>query len=322
MKILYLGHPFFGYYKYIIETLTNDFNVEVDYYNLSPNVYFIYRAIKFNDFTKKKFLDYFFSKIVQKTTNKKYDIVLVIGVFDYHLPLIEKIKAEHGNAKYVLYQWDALKTNKYRDLIPFFDKVFSFDRGDCERHKELFYLPLFYIKDYDLQPNNTPEIDLLFVGSADPERYEIIKKIEKDARQKKKKFVYYMYIPKLMYLRKKLFDKSYKKIRFEHVNFKKISHSVIAELMYKSRAILDIERFGQSGLTMRTFETLGAGRKLITTNQNVRHEKFYNPQVIQIISRENPNVDWNLIANSEKLNNENIIHYSINYWLKKILEIM
>ncbi|MFH4210110.1 lipopolysaccharide biosynthesis protein, partial [Acinetobacter baumannii] len=60
----------------------------------------------------------------------------------------------------------------------------------------------------------------------------------------------------------------------------------IIKLYAKSNVILDISHPGQSGLTMRTFEAIGAGKKLITTNLNIKEYPFYNSDNIFIISRD------------------------------------
>jgi len=39
--------------------------------------------------------------------------------------------------------------NTYLAIVPFFDKVYSFDRKDCETHEKLHYLPLFYTREYE-----------------------------------------------------------------------------------------------------------------------------------------------------------------------------
>ena len=44
----------------------------------------------------------------------------------------------------------------------------------------------------------------------------------------------------------------------------------IVSLYKESEVILDINHPGQNGLTMRTFEALGAGKKLITTNTEIK----------------------------------------------------
>ena len=43
-------------------------------------------------------------------------------------------------------------------------------------------------------------------------------------------------------------------------------------------SVLDINHLDQSGLTIRTFEALGAGKKIITTNSEIKKYPFYIKQ--------------------------------------------
>ncbi|MGE4514729.1 MAG: hypothetical protein AB7E26_13095, partial [Chryseobacterium sp.] len=43
----------------------------------------------------------------------------------------------------------------------------------------------------------------------------------------------------------------------------------------------------QNGLTIRTFEVLASGKKLITTNSDITNYPFYSPENILVIDREN-----------------------------------
>ena len=63
---------------------------------------------------------------------------------------------------------------------------------------------------------------------------------------------------------------------FEEISFTKRSAAEIVDVVRSSRAVLDIQHFKQTGLTMRTLETFGAGKKLITTNHEVKKYDFYD----------------------------------------------
>ena len=67
---------------------------------------------------------------------------------------------------------------------------------------------------------------------------------------------------------------------------------------------------------MRTFEALGAGRKLITTNPYVKECPFYNPQNILIIDRENVvmNKDF-LETDFVKMDTESLYKMSLDGWI-------
>jgi hypothetical protein len=86
-----------------------------------------------------------------------------------------------------------------------------------------------------------------------------------------------------------------------------------------SRAIVDVEHPKQKGLTMRTFETLGKEKKLITTNGNIRAYDFYNDANISIIDRANPAINKEFIYLPFRPLPEILYYkYSIDGWLEDI----
>ena len=56
-----------------------------------------------------------------------------------------------------------------------------------------------------------------------------------------------------------------------------MSYETLTFNMKDCHAVLDIEHPKQVGLTMRTFEVLASGRKLITTNRSIINHEFYDP---------------------------------------------
>jgi len=75
----------------------------------------------------------------------------------------------------------------------------------------------------------------------------------------------------------------------------------------------------QSGLTMRTFEALGCGCKLLTTNHSIFHESFYNDQIIKFIDKGDIVLNVDFIKNTYK-NIDQFDEYSINKWVRKIFQ--
>lgn len=98
-----------------------------------------------------------------------------------------------------------------------------------------------------------------------------------------------------------------------------MSVAEIIDIYSQSFSVLDIELNIQSGLTMRTFETLGAGLKLITTNKNIQNEPFYNQHNIAIIDRLYYNVDLNFFSDSF-LNNDKFVQYSFKNWCDNLFK--
>jgi len=262
---------------------------------------------------KKNYYDRAFKK-------SNYDYVLVRAGFQLPLSFYEQLTKTHPGAQFINFHWDSLKPNyDYRPILPYFNKVFSFDYKDCETHKELQYLPLFYIDEYaSLQSKGiVNKIDILFIGAwRNTERYNLIKKTEKICEHANLKFSHYLHQPLWTYL------VSIKEgIVPKEVKFKKLSPKEIIKLFSISNTIIDFPSSFQTGLTIRTFETLAAGKKLITTNKNIITEPFYNPEIINIVEPDNFRLDLDFIKRNPKFSlKEKIKDYSIENYIYKLLD--
>ena len=70
---------------------------------------------------------------------------------------------------------------------------------------------------------------------------------------------------------------------------------------------------------MRTFETLGAGKKLITTNSQIKKYSFYNDQNIFILDRENILMSRDFLKSPfKKIDDDLVFEMSISGWIKSI----
>ena len=126
----------------------------------------------------------------------------------------------------------------------------------------------------------------------------------------------------------KIVNKDFKLFDYNKISFNSLSHKEIIDIYKNSKAILDINHPGQKGLTMRTFESLGAGRKLITTNQEIKKYPFYDEQNILVINRENIRLNTEFFKTDFKKIEENLLEsmslkglveeifglVQVNYW--------
>lgn len=55
------------------------------------------------------------------------------------------------------------------------------------------------------------------------------------------------------------------------------------KLLKNSKAVLDIPRDGQIGLTTIVIQALGTGTKIITTDEHIKDYPFYDPDMIQVV---------------------------------------
>jgi hypothetical protein len=209
-----------------------------------------------------------------------------------------------------MYQWDSLKARDYSELIDAFDSVYSFDRQDCDRDARLTYLPLFYSA--ELTEPVQAEFDLLFVGTLHSDRQTILENIADQADLLGITYYFYLYVPFLKYVRR---TGRIRPGRFIH--FEPIDNDELDRLTRSCRVILDINFVDQSGLTMRTFEALGAGKKLMTTNGNIVREPFYDPDLIAVIDRNELKLDPDFVRTSGR--RMDLSQYHIDNWLGTIV---
>ena len=322
-RVLYIGTSFFKYHEYIIETF-EELGYQVDYYNDRPSENsFIKGIIKI----KKSFLDWYiknyFNGIIKKTSQIKYDLVFMINCKVLTEAMMKDIKQCHKQATFILYMWDSFRL--YPDsekLLPYFDFKYSFDLEDCNRIESLNFLPLFYHKNYEnAQNNDSCYYDLLSVCTAHMNRYRLLNQIVTALEKKNIKIYSYLYINILQYIYNKFFFREFGHARKKEFQFKPLNENQYISLLQNSYAVLDIPHNGQTGLTIRTMEALGAKKKLITTNKDILKYDFYNPNNIFLLDNDNIDEIVDFIKTDYEPLPESIYKkYSIKAWLQSMIE--
>jgi hypothetical protein len=69
---------------------------------------------------------------------------------------------------------------------------------------------------------------------------------------------------------------------------------------------------------MRTFECLAAEKKILTSNENIRKESFYNHNLIRILSENFTKNEINFIKAQATEKYTDKSSYSIDSWIDKI----
>jgi spore maturation protein CgeB len=164
---------------------------------------------------------------------------------------------------------------------------------------------------------------LAFIGTAHSDRYSISQKAKFWCNEHQLEMFTFYYSPsKILFKYKKATDKNFKNFEYREISFRSLSHDEIINVYDRTKVILDINHFEQNGLTMRTFEALGAGRKLITTNPKIKKYPFYDPKNIYIIDRENIKFDENFFKSDfKKMNAEIRESMSLKGWIEEIFGI-
>lgn len=290
-NILFFSVQTFNLEKEILSKL-QQLGANVDYYDERPsNNNFTKGIIRIKRDLLQIKINKYYSKILLDISNKKYDYLFVNKGEVVPEFFLNEFKKQQPHCHCIFYTWDSFLNNKNAvAILKYFHEKFSFDSDDAVKFG-LKFRPLFYLDFYqDIHVDSKAEIknDLLFLGTAHSDRYRISSNIVDWCNKNDiKSYCYYYMQGKLVYIYKKLFDKTFKDFEYKKLSFESLKAKDLFQLYQDSKVILDINHPGQKGLTMRTFEAIGARRKIITTNSEIRKYKFYDPNNILIVDREN-----------------------------------
>ncbi len=205
----------------------------------------------------------------EKVAAGDYDLLLFMGgmSFCFTRDQFSSIKSA-SNARFVAYLWDAFNNcERFGACRDLFDIIYSFEPSDCGRYG-LKLRPLFFSGAYDglpLVPDGGFTYDACFIGSVhQPSKFEAISSICDNFESQGLRVFRFFFMPsKSAAALRRLTNPAYRGVEF---SFESLPAEKVAEIYARSKAIIDSPQAGQRGLTMRTLETIGAHRKLITAN--------------------------------------------------------
>ncbi|ATG76482.1 MULTISPECIES: hypothetical protein [unclassified Pseudoalteromonas] len=310
-KILFIGIGFYDYDKLIVEKLKNKGAV-VNYICQS------HRNRVMNQFAKFKSASHIEKKhsekhlFLQLDNQTNYDYIFVIKGDRLCSQHIDMLKKNNPGATFILYHWDSIRrVEGGAKIASLFDRVCSFDRLDCNKYS-FDFIPLFYRN--RIERKATYKYDISFVGWLHFNRLDLLKDIALKMDVVNKSYKFYLFTNPINWFRLNIL----KRITFIHR--KTLAYSEYSEIVSNSNAILDFHHPKQDGLTMRTIEALGANRKIITTNSDIRHYDFYEFKNVFILDDD---VEIQSLINfiNEDFSPvpESILYqYSMDAWLDKI----
>lgn len=203
-------------------------------------------------------------KAVMCNLESSYEKILIIRpdlLSDHHLQqLRERTKC------FIAYYWDTVDyAPRKRNILHFFDRILSFDPGDCKNFgfefQSNFYCcenqtsetryQVYNLSSLDHRKEITEEIAIALEGLG-------MSYLFKGFKRSPFKNSYIQYTPRITY------------------------QDMLKEARY-CNVVLDVTKLGQTGLTFRPFEALGLNKKLITTNAAIKDYEFYDPENIMIV---------------------------------------
>lgn len=288
--------------------------VKVDFYTstILRREIFLHNLL---NFSLNSSADYYYNEIISKTINNAYDVILVKPPESFPKYFYEQLKKNHPHSLFISYNQSPITWNSFLGITEFFDIMYSFDRNDAKRCKKIKYLPLYYIDLFATSCNNKKIIDLAFIGAYRPnDRSPELQKFLEHINTQAFTLYLYEYISKKQYL-KYLASGRLKK----RVHVRPLSHAKIAKIYNESNCVIDIHPSIQTGLTMRTFEVLASGAKLITTNREILKEKLYDENFIFLLNNNYSEAIEFINKPLPEYKIKNIEEYSLNSWLQRLI---
>ncbi|MGB4779258.1 glycosyltransferase family protein [Microbacterium sp.] len=290
MQILLITPSFFGYERSIADAFRAAGHV-VDVFDERPsNKAWARAAVRVAPAVLSYRIARHYRSLVARIESADYDALLVVKGEVVPSWFLEWFIEYNPRAVRAYYTFDSLSNSPQGlRLLSRFDHKFSFDPRDVESHPGFRYKPLFYSTEY--APSGAArDLDISFVGTLHGDRYAFTQAVASGIPGERKLLYYFIPAAWFFWLRK-LTSGDVRPVRRNDVQTSPLSRDDTVRLMQRSKAVIDVQRQGQAGLTMRTFEALATGAALITANEAVRGEAFFDPARVLVTPRDPDLID-------------------------------
>lgn len=246
---------------------------------------------------------YWLNEKLHQSCKDDSDIAIVFDFFNTNYSLFHTILRETKAKRKIIYLWntvDAPLTN-----IPDDWEIWTFDVGNAEKFGYKYGGTFYPIDEYgSIEIDNKTKYDVYFAGLDKGRRAKIeMLEDELDGHD--------------ITYRMDLMSRKIKQLLFDrYVMYK--PYSEIIRCISSSKAILDITKEGQRGLTLRVLESLCFRKKLITNNHDITKYRFYNPKNIFVLGMDNIDKLSSFLATPYVAVDFDIKEYSIRKWLERI----
>ena len=263
------------------------------------DVHYSRRVNKFGEFPGKCIWNHWYELHKYNfDPNENYVVLFMNGSLRnyYNERYLKNIRKKHSNVKLALLIFDksiyygAKRAIKMRNC---FDYVFSFDSEDCEKYGFLKFYNCFS-KPSTIGYDNSKKCDAFFIGNAGG-RLKILKDTFKHISKFNKNSKFFITgvdnsdmesIPNVYYNQEMSF-------------YDEMSYS------YNSNCLIEILREGQTGISLRVCEAIAFNKKLLTNNQNLKKEPFYDSRYMYVFEKPE-DIPISFFSN----NDNNIVRYN------------
>ncbi len=199
-----------------------------------------------------------------------------------------------------LAKWCLQETNDMKNIKEFADAVFSYDIDDVQTYGLTFHRDAFSVLPKEMIQGGSVESDLNFCGKA-KDRYEEILAVYDSARRAGVECDFN--IPKLPQEAKASYPELASSTYIPYIEYIK--------RIQGANCLLEICQSRKKQYTLRPWEAIAYGKKILTNNKEFLNEEFYNPELIQVY--ENPeSIDWNWVKEKRKVDYHYIDKLSVD----------
>lgn len=321
-RILLIAPEFFNYYATLKSTLES-MGYEVAYLADRPPVSSLMKVLL------RKFRFLFHGLLLKFYSGQLsglglFDKVLIIKGESITPDILQIIRQNHCAKDITLYFWDSVKNIPGAvNLSRLADHVFTFDPHDAQKYGFTLQ-PLFY-KEFAVSSEGSQAAvkwPVSFLGSIHGDRLKVVRDFRKKLAAPEKMYVFIYFPSRLIYYFRKLFDPAFYAFSSSELSLSSVKKTTVDDVFKSSIAVLDIQHPAQTGLTMRTIETLSLGKKLITTNDSIRSYPFYDPANILVIDRKLPAVSEDFFTSPVRRDKVELVKkYEVRQWLTDVLRL-
>ncbi len=322
MKICLISFDFWHYDEHIIRKL-NELDINAHHINIGAFSHKHLGSKISNAFSK-----IFLGKNLKHQKRQRFvieslekigfqDQILVLNPDTLDSETLQFIKERTHRC--LTYLYDSLERYPVHDKLHFFDKIFSFDDKDVREfgfekltnYNYLGYLPA------EVQ---NPRLDLYYITSYDKDRNCILRKL---APALQKKGISYRFL----IVGKRVWKEHVKVGRGSLKNYTVLRRGTIPATetirgYRNTKAILELMRAGQTGLSFRFFEAMALEKKIITNNREIINYDFYTPENILILENDFSNLNKEFFEKPYRKLPQNIYdYYTLDKWVDRVFDL-
>ena len=320
MKICVISFDFWGYDAHIVEALkekgieANHIKIgAVSYENFGERLTNLFSKVFLGKNLKYQKRQKFVIEQLDKLGHQDQILVLNADTFDHST--LEYMKKSTN--RFITFLYDNLDRFPVQDKLHFFDKIYSFDDKDIEKHgferlTNYNYLPFLS------QEKQNPSEDALYITSYDKKRIKQLDILSQKFEELRLKFDLYV-IGKKSWKNQLMKPFSKNKIVFTR---KRINHENLPEFYKRTKVILDLMRENQYGLSFRVFEAMALEKKIITDNKKIKNYDFYNPNNILVLNKDFSNITKEFFETPyQSLPEEIYKKYTLEKWVERVFNL-